>query len=161
MGGHHGPMLKDEWLTPPELVRALGEFDLDPCSPIERPWPTARKHYTILDDGLSQPWEGRVWLNPPYGKYTGDWLEKLADHGRGTALVFARTETIHWHRHVWPAGTAVMFLKGRINFYHVTGARARKNAGAPSALVAYGREDAEVLRTCKIPGHYVKLNLKS
>ena len=56
---------KDEWLTPPELVSALGKFDLDPCSPINRPWDTAKKHYTILDDGLTQPWDGKVWCNPP------------------------------------------------------------------------------------------------
>ena len=40
---------KDEWLTPPYVIEALGSFDLDPCSPIKRPWPTAKEHYTILD----------------------------------------------------------------------------------------------------------------
>jgi hypothetical protein len=38
---------KDEWLTPPEIIKSLGEFDLDPCSPINRPWDTAKNHYTI------------------------------------------------------------------------------------------------------------------
>ena len=37
---------KDEWLTPPEITTDLGPFDLDPCSPIKRPWPTAENHYT-------------------------------------------------------------------------------------------------------------------
>ena len=59
---------KDEWLTPPEIVKSLGEFDLDPCSPIERPWDTAKNHFTINDNGLIQNWFGRVWCNPPYGK---------------------------------------------------------------------------------------------
>lgn len=58
-GGH------DEWLTPPEILRALGEFDLDPCAPVVRPWETAARHYTVQDDGLALPWEGRVWCNPP------------------------------------------------------------------------------------------------
>lgn len=40
-GGH------DEWLTPPEILRALGAFDLDPCAPVVRPWETAAKHYTV------------------------------------------------------------------------------------------------------------------
>ena len=44
---------KDEWLTSLDIVRDLGEFDLDPCSPINRPWDTARRHLTIQDDGLS------------------------------------------------------------------------------------------------------------
>lgn len=51
----------NEWLTPPWLLDVLGPFDLDPCSPIRRPWPTADMHYTAEDDGLSQPWHGRVF----------------------------------------------------------------------------------------------------
>ncbi|WP_223160903.1 phage N-6-adenine-methyltransferase [Salinicola aestuarinus] len=86
-------MQKDEWLTPPSILEALGSFDLDPCSPVERPWDTASEHLTLHDDGLSAAWRGRVWLNPPYGRETGLWLEKLAEHGDGIALVFARTET--------------------------------------------------------------------
>lgn len=47
-------------------IRALGPFDLDPCSPVGRPWDTAAQHHTIHDNGLLKPWSGRVWLNPPY-----------------------------------------------------------------------------------------------
>ncbi len=57
----------DEWLTPPGLIKALGTFDLGPCSPRIRPWDTAIKHLTKKDDGLTHEWAGRVWLNPPYG----------------------------------------------------------------------------------------------
>lgn len=84
---------KEDWLTPPEILRALGTFDLDPCSPTDRPWDTAKIHYTKIDDGLAKPWHGRVWLNPPYGNKTKSWLSRLALHGNGIALVFARTET--------------------------------------------------------------------
>ena len=56
MGGHQAATMgTDEWLTPPEIIKALGPFDLDPCSPITRPWDTALKHYSILDMGLLQP----------------------------------------------------------------------------------------------------------
>ena len=82
---------KDEWLTPPEIIKALGSFELDPCSPINRPWDTAAKHYTIEDNGLSLPWHGRVWMNPPYGDATEMWMQRLAEHGNGIALIFART----------------------------------------------------------------------
>jgi len=92
-------MGKDEWLTPPEILAALGHFDLDPCAPIIRPWPTATNHYTIEDNGLIQPWEGRVWLNPPYGKYVWKWLDKLSKHKSGIALIFARTGTINFVAH--------------------------------------------------------------
>jgi hypothetical protein len=57
-------------LTPRFVIDALGPFDLDPCPPKERPWDTARRHFTEADDGLSRPWKGRVWLNPPYGPQT-------------------------------------------------------------------------------------------
>ena len=83
---------KDEWLTPPGIIKSLGEFDLDPCSPEEykRPWSTAKNHMTLSDDGLSKEWFGRVWCNPPYGRETFKWLNKLYHHGNGLALIFAR-----------------------------------------------------------------------
>jgi hypothetical protein len=57
--GHDRTTMKQDWLTPPEIIKALGEFDLDPCSPVDRPWDTAKKHYTILDNGLRQEWGGQ------------------------------------------------------------------------------------------------------
>lgn len=72
MGGHQSAaMLKDEWLTPPEIIKALGPFDLDPCAPVNRPWETAAKHYTVLDNGLTKPWHGRVWC-PICNSFKGD-----------------------------------------------------------------------------------------
>jgi phage N-6-adenine-methyltransferase len=147
----------DEWLTPPDLIAAIGPFDLDPCSPgARRPWDTAAKHYGIEDDGLRQEWEGRVWLNPPYSDMRR-WLARLADHGCGTALLFARTETALWFDLVWGRATGVLFLRGRVNFHYVNGKRAKANSGAPSALIAYGQRDAEVLASGAWPGHYVAL----
>lgn len=56
-------MKNDEWLTPPEILVALGEFDLDPCAPVVRPWPTAKHHFTVEDDGLNQSWYSLAELN--------------------------------------------------------------------------------------------------
>lgn len=147
---------KDEWLTPPEIIHALGEFDLDPCSPIDRPWPTAKNHYTEIDNGLMMPWFGRVWCNPPYGKWTDSWLEKCAMHGDCMALVFARTETNMFFNYVWEHAHALLFLRGRIQFYHSTGERG-DSAGAPSVLAAYGKNNAEILSNCSIKGKFVPL----
>lgn len=159
MGGHQSAaMLKDEWLTPPEIINALGPFDLDPSAPVTRPWETARKHYTMLDNGLAKPWTGRVWCNPPYGKETGVWLDRLADHGNGIALVFARTETSMFFRTVWERAAAVLFIEGRLYFHHADGRRAAANAGAPSCLVAYGAENVEALRVSGIAGRLVLLD---
>ena len=147
---------KDEWLTPPEIIKSLGEFDLDPCSPLNRPWDTAKKHYTIEDDGLSKEWEGRVWLNPPYGRETFKWIDKLALHGNGIALIFARTETIGFHGHIWTWADAIFFFKGRLKFYHVDGTQGG-TANAPSCLVAYGEDNVEALRNCGLSGKFISL----
>lgn len=163
MGSHQSAqMLKDEWLTPPEIINALGgpgSFDLDPCAPIRRPWDMAKQHYTIADNGLLKPWHGRVWFNPPYGgpAVVGPWMRRMADHGQGTTLIFARTETALFFETVWKRATALLFLEGRLYFHHVDGTKAAANAGAPSVLIAYGEGDAEILRSCNIAGQYVRL----
>jgi len=147
---------RDDWLTPPEVLQALGPFDLDPCAPTQRPWPTARQHYTIEEDGLAQRWCGRVWLNPPYNE-TPRWIERLAKHGNGIALLFTRTDTRYFHAHVWGQAEGMFFLRGRICFRDAEGKRSPFNAGAPSVLIAYGRENCERLRSCPLRGFYVAL----
>jgi len=149
IGGHHRSdrSVSAEWLTPPDLIEALGPFELDPCVPPGMPWPTARAMFVRGEiNGLQAPWWGRVWLNPPYGAATAAWLKRLAIHGDGFALTFARTETDAWRRHVWPRASAILFLAGRLNFYRVDGTRSRRNAGGPSAIIAYGDECAARLQ---------------
>lgn len=158
MGGHQSAnMQKDEWLTPPNIIAGLGGFDLDPCSPINRPWDTAKTHYSIHDDGLSKEWNGRVWMNPPYGQEAAKWLDKLSKHGNGIALIFARTETKMFFEHVWNKADALLFFEGRLYFHHVNGDRARANAGAPSVLIAYGNENVKSLEKVSDWGKLIKL----
>ena len=126
----------DEWLTPPHIIQALGPFDLDPCAPIVRPWEMAMRHYTVKDNGLSLPWEGRIWLNPPYGRETFLWMERLAEHKNGIALIFARTETQGFHSQIWEKAHSVFFFKGRLSFHYVDG-RKGSTANAPSCLISY------------------------
>jgi hypothetical protein len=156
IGGHTAPYrgARDEWLTPPEILEALGPFDLDPCAPEVRPWPMAAEHLTVAEDGLSRPWAGRVWLNPPYGPQTWRWLRRLRSHGNGVALTFARTETAGFFAEAWTAD-ALLFLRGRLHFYDVQGRRAKGNAGGPSVLLAYGDRNVETLGSCGIPGALV------
>lgn len=146
----------DEWLTPPHILEALGPFDLDPCSPVERPWDTARRHYSAINDGLELDWHGRVWLNPPYSEIE-PWMAKMAWHNHGTALVFARTEVAWWFDWVWPHASAFLFLRGRLTFHlgDGTASKAGHNSGGPSVLIAYGQHDAEVLRSCGLAGAFV------
>ena len=153
-GGHENNSTgHDEWLTPPEVIGALGPFDLDPCAPIHRPWPTASEHYTIADNGLTKEWHGFTWVNPPYST-ASKWLAKLSAHGDGIALLFARTETQLFFRHVWPHATALLFLEGRLHFHYANGRRAG-NSGAPSVLVAYGARASGALASATLAGQMV------
>lgn len=146
----------DEWLTPPEVVEALGPFDLDPCSPIDRPWPTAARHFTVADDGMRQTWQGLVWCNPPYADWAR-WLHRLAEHDDGVALIFARTETRSFFEAVWDRADALLFLRGRLTFYHQSGKPGKGNAGAPSVLVAYGPRAVDRLAASGLEGRLVRL----
>jgi len=89
----------DDWSTPidffQDIERRFGSFDLDPCSDHENA--KADVYYTKAEDGLSKEWKGKVWMNPPYGKFTSKWLEKFIEHKNGIALVFARTDTLWFH----------------------------------------------------------------
>lgn len=158
IGSHQSAKMgKDEWLTPPEIINKLGPFDLDPCAPIIRPWETAKSHFTIVDDGLKQNWEGRVWCNPPYGLEAAKWLKKLSEHKNGIALIFARTETNMFFDFGWEKAKAMLFLRGRLHFHHVDGTKAEANSGAPSVLIAYDEFNASILKDCGINGKYIPL----
>lgn len=156
MGSHHSHRAgTTTWLTPPHVLDPLGEFDLDPCAAPE--WPTAKRHIILPEDGLAADWHGRVWVNPPYGNEAWTWLDKLAEHGTGTALIFARTETAGFVEQVWNKASGILFLHGRLHFHYPDGTRAKANAGAPSCLVAYGEFDASVLEECDLPGTFLSL----
>jgi hypothetical protein len=121
---------------------------------VVRPWPTADRHYTVKDNGLALPWSGRVWLNPPYGADAETWLRKLADHGDGIALIFARTETKPWFDLVWGRASAMLFLRKRVRFCDTKG-RPGTQPCAPSVLVAYGGGNAACLASCGLHGALV------
>lgn len=151
MSSHQSAKMKnDEWLTPPEILAPLGQFDLDPCAPIKRPWDTAVKHYNVDDNGLIKEWRGRVWLNPPFGLEAVRWLRRMQWHGNGIALIPARTETKMFYECVWGVADAILFIKGRPHFHTVDGTRAPFNSGAPICLVAYGKTNAECLHNSSL-----------
>lgn len=139
LSGHQSACAKSvDWLTPPEWIKALGPFDLDPCCPAGMPWRTAKTMLTRRQDGLSARWRGHVWLNPPFGDQAGVWLKRLRDHGNGIALVPARTETPWFYESIWGNANAICFVRGRPHFHYPSGKRAPFNSGAPIALIAYG-----------------------
>ncbi|MCC2608371.1 phage N-6-adenine-methyltransferase [Neorhizobium petrolearium] len=156
IGSHQRTVGKSQThLTPPFIIHRLGPFDLDPCAALGQPWATAKRHFTIEDDGLSQPWGGRVWLNPPFDRYqVGRWIGKLAEHGNGICLVHARTEA-DWFRPIWERADAILFLADRLHFHTIDGKRQPANSGAPIVLAAFGEANAMQLAACGLPGFFV------
>ncbi len=123
----------NSWYTPRWILDSFDDFDLDPCG--DKRWDTAKKIYEEKDDGLTLPWFGRVWMNPPYGKHTKTWLNKFVNHGNGICLVFARTDTL-WFQDYANKMDWLLFVKGRIRFVNSeTLDIADRNPGAPSVLM--------------------------
>ena len=155
-GVHSGRAQTHSWITPKFIIDALGPFDLDPCQCNPQPWPCAARGIVLPEDGLAADWGScRVWCNPPYSVHASQWMAKLARHGRGTALIFARTETEMFFDHVWGKASAILFLEGRLHFHYPDGRRADANAGGPSCLIAYGEDDACSLASSGLPGALV------
>lgn len=127
-----------KWNTPRSLLERLYKvfsFDLDPCSDSkETPNVKARFHYTEEGDGLSKPWFGVVYMNPPYGRQIGRWVRKAATCGAETVvcLLPARTDTRWWQSYV-PGASFVVFIRGRLRF-----GGANNSAPFPSALAVFG-----------------------
>lgn len=151
----------NDWLTPPEIIEALGEFDLDPCAHPQQFYRTATHMVHPPADGLAAEWYGRVWLNPPYGQKLKHWIQRLAEHGNGIALVPARTEVESWFwPHIWDAADAILFVRGRLYFRRPDGSKAG-NAGHGSVLVAYGQHNTKILAGSGIAGALVSLRTMS
>src|SRR5215207_223852 len=126
-----------EWPTPQDFFDQMsaefGPFDLDPCATPENA--KCARYFTRADDGLAQPWSGRVFLNPPYGRDIGRWMAKAWESVQANAelvvcLVPARTDTAWWHE--WAERGEVRFLRGRLRF-----GDASTGAPFPSVVIVF------------------------
>lgn len=139
----------DEWFTPRSIFDALDiRFDLDPCSPGPGHWVPADWIFTRVHDGLSRPWFGRVFCNPPYGARHGQvpWLLRFLDHGDGIAIFRAYTSADWFHDHL-PRAEMILFPRGKTQFVPDDRTREQLEAGA--------RANGKVWRNA--PGHGVVL----
>lgn len=123
----------DIWLTPLDLLKRIGEYDYDPCPYIGHNTAKVLEQF----DGLISKWFGKVWLNPPYSE-AEKWLNKLVEHGHGSALIFARTGS-KWVQPIMQKADNICFIKGRISFMKPDGTYGH-NAGADSMLLNFGCE---------------------
>jgi hypothetical protein len=156
LGSHQQTVGKSQnHITPRSIIDAVGPFDLDPCAAAPRPWDCAACNYTEADDGLSKPWHGCVYLNPPFDRYqVGDWIRRLAEHGNGITLLHARTEA-KWFEPIWQRAAVILFMADRIHFHRTDGSRHPANSGAPPILAAFGDDAAQRLYRCSIAGALV------
>ena len=137
----------DDYYTPKWLFEKLDtKFDLDVAAPkggIE--WIPALAHYSIEDDGLVQPWIGRVWMNPPYSNPT-PWIEKFITHGNGIALI--QTSKSNAFIRMWNEMDGVMYLPRNIMFEHRD--HGKKGIFMPVALFMMGQENVEIVKRAEI-----------
>jgi DNA N-6-adenine-methyltransferase (Dam) len=143
-GKSYEKSIGDGWLTSPHLLKSLGKFDTDPCTPVKMPWRTAKKMYSIADDGLSKAWNGRVWLNPPYSNVF-PFVKRFADHKNGIALLSAKSTDSKWGQLLLASADAVLFLKGRLLFHYPDG-KISNGKWLSNMLVAYGKENVIALK---------------
>ena len=145
-----------DWYTPPWIFNRIGlTFDLDPCHPEEKiPWIPVNRTFNIKDDGLKQPWDGLVWLNPPYGKHTLQWVEKMHLHRNGILLVFSRTDC-KWYQNYVAQADVILFLRGRVSFVDGFGVTSNNGAGCGSLLAGWGEIAKQALINMSDCGHLV------
>lgn len=124
------------WETPQDLFDKLNaefHFDLDVCALPENA--KCEKYYTPEDDGLSQPWNGVCWCNPPYGRTIGKWVQKAYETfaGGGTVVMLlpARTDTKWFHEYIYNKAE-IRFIKGRLKF-----GNSKNAAPFPSMIVVF------------------------
>jgi hypothetical protein len=156
LGSHQTSIGKSQvHITPRWIIERLGPFDLDPCAADPRPWDCAAHNIVEREGGLSQPWHGCVWLNPPFDRYeVAKWIGRLAKHGNGIALLHARTEA-GWFEPCWQSAAAILFMADRIKFCRPDGTEQPANSGAPPVLVAFGPEALARVERSNIPGALV------
>jgi len=136
----------DEWYTPIELIRSLGEFDLDPACGPGCPNKTARRRYA--QRGEEKPWAGRVWLNPPFSNVV-PWVDRMIEHGNGVLFVFGRVDAV-WFQRAAAASDGVYLLRGRVQFQRTGGTTGRCPLGC--VLFGFGARNRRAIQRCGYPG---------
>lgn len=145
---------ENEWYTPKKYVTAvrkvLGKIDLDPASSKTANKTVKATHiYTAADDSLRQPWKGRVFLNPPYGRLAGDFIQRLVlEYQAGEvkaaiALVNAHCTDTEWFQPLWDY--TVCFTDHRIDF-DSAGRQKHTTSTHGSAFAYMGPHDEKFLR---------------
>jgi len=115
-------LTSDDYYTPKWIFDALRlTFDIDVASPPNGPPNTpCRKYFTQIDNGLTQPWNGSVYLNPPFTEIT-PWVNKWLNHANGVLLV--PMSKSKWFNNLWNSNAAIIALPYNLKFDDPTGGR--------------------------------------
>lgn len=135
----HFSSATDLWATPQDFFDSYDKkynFSLDVCASKENA--KCSRYFTKEDDGLTQIWQGSVWMNPPYGREIIKWMRKAYESSLEGAtvvcLVPSRTDTKWWHEYAMKG--EIEFIKGRLKF-----GNSLNSAPFPSAVVVFkGKE---------------------
>lgn len=152
-------MATNKWATPQyvfdRLSALFGPFDVDVAA--DEDSAKCDLYFDEDADGLSKPWLGRVWCNPPYDSI-GPWVRKASESTTNerrcdavTLLLPARTDQPWWQETVMKEACEVYFVKGRIAFV----LPGKKNVSfEPSVVVRFRRgclHTGPQFRTLEIP----------
>ena len=132
----------DSWETPPSLFNILDmefNFTLDPCC--TKQTAKCKKFFTKEEDGLIQDWsKDIVFVNPPYGREIGKWVEKSYNEAKKGAkvvmLIPSRTDTKWFHDFIYNKAE-IRFLKGRIRF--LQNKKELNTAPFPTMLIIFNK----------------------
>lgn len=143
----------NEWYTPPHVFHAMGcAFNLDVASPGQHvtPWIPATKFY--VQHSLEWPWEGFVWMNPPFGGRNGlvPWLSKFVLHANGVCLVPDRTSAPWWQQFA-KRMDLILFVSKKIKFIGADGKPGTSPAQG-TCLMSLGTSGATALRNAERKG---------
>ena len=128
----------DEWYTPLHVFDSLGcEFDMDVASPGRDVTPWIPAYRFITSESLERPWDGIIWMNPPFGPRNGlvPWLERFFVHRNGIALVPDRTSAPWWQQFA-PRADLILFVAPKLKFIGADGKPGRSPAQGTSLLAA-------------------------
>lgn len=120
-----------------ESARAvMGGIDLDPASnEMAQSNVKAGTYYTVDDNGLTKPWSGKVWMNPPYtARVINEFLAKAVKHFNDKevteAIILTNNNTdTSWFHNTAMTAAAVCFTAGRINFLKRDGSKSSPTNG--------------------------------
>ena len=144
-----GNETSNDYYTPRFIFDALNvTFDIDVCAPFGGvPWLPAKSYFTVLDDGLVQPWNGLVWMNPPYSKTT-PWIDKFIQHSNGIGLLF--TGKSEWFNNLWKQADGILLLPPTLKFHRYMGEE--MGIYSSSVLIAMGGGNVDILKASGL-GH--------